>query len=674
MTRRFAGTLLLALALAVGSQFRPAGASAQSAAPAVTNVGAGVVAPWSHLIQGADHNLYGTTHDGGAHSFGSIYRIMPGGGSTMIYSFPNRSDGTNTDAPLIQGSDGRLYGTTYYEGGSTRCGTVFTVNTDGTGFQVIHTFSDADGCNSWAGLLEGDDGNLYGVAYSGGPNHLGDIYRMALDGSGFTILHTFTDAREGSNPQAALIQGTDGRLYGTTMGGGPHGGGIVFAIKPDGTGFTTVYGLGNGTDGATLRAGVTQGADGALYGATASGGQGGKGTIFKVKTDGSSFTVLHAFTGPGDGMSPHGELLQGSDGKLYGTTAGDGSTYGGSLFTIGTDGSGYSVLHTFVKSSSDGFSPQAGLLQADDGRLYGTTSGGGVGNNGTVFALSLGLPTPAPTIRAVSPTSGPTGVATLIHGNYFVGASAAGFNGATASPTVASSQWLRTTVPSSATTGPVSVTTPGGTGEGPNFTVLPSITGLSVASGKYGDTVTINGTSFASVKSVSFNGTPAVYTVTSPNQITTSVPQDSSSGSVTVVTADGTATSPSPFTVTSLPPTISISQVALAHTVKGQSTGTTSLKSGEKATFTVVYTAQNPGSHSPAATVTFLSNGKPMGSPVTMQAATALDGSTTFTASKSFRAMKHPMSLTAQLTVSLGPCHDSRTVAFTVSPAKNKEK
>jgi uncharacterized repeat protein (TIGR03803 family) len=690
MKQRSVSMILAVLTLVLGLQLRGAPAYAETA-PALTSLGSGVVAPWGGLIQGPDRTLYGTTHDGGV--FGTVYRMTPGGTPSAIYTFPNRSDGTDTDAPVTQASDGRLYGTTSYEGGPARCATIFGVNPDGTGFSAIHTWADTDGCISWGGLLQADDGYLYGTAYQGGPNHLGGIFRVAPDGSGYTVLHMFTDAREGANPRSTLIQGTDGRLYGTAWGGGPHGAGTVFAIKPDGSGFTTIYGFSGdrSAGGASPRAGVIEGGDGYLYGTTSGGGQYGGGTVYRVKPDGSGFQDLHDFgADASDGRNPHAALLLASDGRLYGTTAAGGQKSAGTVFSIGTDGGGYAVVHTFLGGASDGFVPEAGLLQADDGQLVGATTGGGTKNAGTVFTLNLGLPRPAPAIRFLNTTSGTPGTTVLIHGSYFVGVTAVTFHGAAAQFTVPSAQWIRATVPADATSGPITVTTAGGSANSVTFTVQPTITSLSASSGAFGDSVVITGTNFTGVQSVAFNGTAATYTVNSASQITVTVPTNATSGPVTVTTADGTATS-APFTVTSQPvpvttptpattptttppagqPIVQIVQVSLSHTVQGQAKATTALKSGETGTFTLVYRTENAGGAAPTVKLVIM-NGSKVRNTIAMQAASLPDGSTAFTATHIFVMKARPLHAQAEFSITLGTSSDSRSLAFTVTPPCKK--
>jgi uncharacterized repeat protein (TIGR03803 family) len=271
---------------------------------------------------------------------------------------------------------------------------------------VLHTFVGTDGVQPQAGLIEANDGSgtLYGTTSTGGDSACGDIFgcgtifQIAPDGSGFTVLHSFNGPTDGAFPVAALLQTADGMLYGTTQSagvtGGHFGAGTVFQMAPDGSGFNVLYTFAGGADGGLVLAGLIQGSDGMLYGTTAVGGgfqtcaASGCGTIFTIGTDGSGYAILHSFTGTAtDGGIPVGGLIQTSDGTLYGTTSGSGANGAGTIFQIATDGSGFTLLHSFEPGSGDGANPRSGLFQGNDGFLYGTTLGGGV-EGGTIFRIA----------------------------------------------------------------------------------------------------------------------------------------------------------------------------------------------------------------------------------------------------------------------------------------------
>ena len=364
----------------------------------------------------------------------------------------HNADGSYFPA-LVQGADGGLYGVSTYDGPGGG-GVVYRVNADGTGFRVLHTFAGgaADGANP-EGLLAGRDGALYGTTATGGANQNGTVFRLNTDGTGFTLLHSFTERTgqaEGFTPEAGLAQGPDGTLYGTTLLGGTGttsgvaGDGTVYRVNTDGTGFATLHDLNGATEGASPDAPLTVGSDGFLYGTTTLNG----GTAFRVGTDGAGFAVLHAFSAVdngghnADGNEPFASgLTEGGDGFFYGTTRqggahglgtiyrvrGDGSDFGavysfysdstegapavgltlrsgqlyglatlnahgtGSVFRINRDGTGYTDLHDF-QSATEGTGPQSPLALGIDGNLYGTASGGGANGNGTVFRLALPAP------------------------------------------------------------------------------------------------------------------------------------------------------------------------------------------------------------------------------------------------------------------------------------------
>jgi len=247
------------------------------------------------------------------------------------FGFPE-SGGKYPDAPVLQASDGVLYGMTS-SGGASNFGTIFRVGSDGTSFSVLHSFSkDMLSHQLWAegGLLEGSDGALYGATSAGGAFDSGTVFRVNKDGSGYEVLYNFgADIFDGYNP-SGLVEGIDGTLYGTTLYGGTNGYGTVFAVKKDGSGYGVVHAfLDSGNDGA-YPGGLMRAGDGVFYG-TSSGGTNGAGMVFKLNSDGTLYGLLYNFnfsTNGIVGVGP-GALVEGSDGALYGV--GEGGTEGGGL-------------------------------------------------------------------------------------------------------------------------------------------------------------------------------------------------------------------------------------------------------------------------------------------------------------------------------------------------------
>jgi uncharacterized repeat protein (TIGR03803 family) len=266
-------------------------------------------------------------------------------------------------------------------------------------YQILHTFTinTGDGAQPFAGLIQATDGNFYGTTGNGGTNNWGTVFKMDPAGH-VTILHSFVGT-DGQLPKASLVQGSDGWLYGTTSSegtlptpGGQLGGGTVFKIKTDGTSFTSLHTFGTsdgngGNDGAGPVAALVQGTDGDFYGTTAIGGAIlGEGTAFKITSTGT-FTRLHTFMGP-EGRSPRAPLIQANDGSFYGTTS-SGGTAGfnvavkGTIFKMTSAGL-VTPLHTFTfpNDLNSGANPEGPLMQASDGNFYGSTPTGGTGHSG----------------------------------------------------------------------------------------------------------------------------------------------------------------------------------------------------------------------------------------------------------------------------------------------------
>ena len=344
--------------------------------------------------------------------------VFTSGGSLTFVAFVaqtdvilhNFGDGTVTEdglvpqAGLVQGTDGNFYGTTdrggstYLSPGDPGSGTVFRITPAGS-VTILHSFLDGsvvqDGASPTAPLIQGTDGNFYGTAPSGGIA-FGTIFKMTPGGV-VTIMHKFGDGStvlDGGRPGAPLVQGTDGNFYGTAPLGGKDGYGTAFKMTPAGI-LTTLHSfLNDGKDGRYPQSGLVQGPNGAFYGTTNQGGTAGYGTIYKMTPSGS-VTILHNFADgsvPGDGYGPGGQnMIVGSDGNLYGTTASDflGGEYAGVVYKITPTGT-YSILHHFVYGAADdagrSFSP---LVKDSSGVMYGVSFGGGVEGNGTVFRINL---------------------------------------------------------------------------------------------------------------------------------------------------------------------------------------------------------------------------------------------------------------------------------------------
>ncbi len=363
--------------------------------------------------------LYGTTVGGGYEGSGTVFTINTNGSD--FTNLVNFSYGTNqaadSQAALVL-SQNVLYGTTVYGANYPNDGgTVFSVNTDGTGFSYVYAFSDYNDI----GFTNGDGGQpsaavtlsgnrLYGTASVAGASDYGAIFSVNTDGSDFTNLHSFSGGgpsyptnSDGSKPTSTLVL-SGNTLYGTSQNGGTSGIGTVFAIETNGSGYRILHSFlmlknGEQPEGAGPYAGVVLSGD-TLYGTTAGGGKYGMGAVFSVNTNGSDFTNLYSFSPaiPGtnsDGDTPLAGLVI-SGATLYGTASSGGPFGSGTVFSLNTDGSGFTTLYSFSAlatsfTNSDGSDPNGLVLSGNT--LYGTAQEGGSAGSGMVFSLSLGVVT-----------------------------------------------------------------------------------------------------------------------------------------------------------------------------------------------------------------------------------------------------------------------------------------
>ena len=349
--------------------------------------------PSAALVEGSDGTFYGTTQLGGHLGFGTVYGMTAEGALTMVYELSG-IEGSDVFAPLLVGRDGQLYGTTALGGpggslgGLDGKGAIFTFSPSGS-YTALHFFSAGEGTIPQSGLTEEKDGRLYGTTSSGGEGGEGTIFAITPQGE-FCTLHSFAGS-DGSMPLGELVVGREGMLYGTTVAGGPSQGGTVFRIAMDGQ-FTLLHSFGfDSQEGSSPRGRLALGADGDFYGTTEFGGEYGNGQVFRLAFDGT-VTPLHSFT-RFEGTNPLAGLIQGNDGIFYGTTSSGGLFNNGSVFAITMAGE-LSVLHAFT-GGADGGSPVSALLQARNGRLYGTTPLGGAESAGTVFRIALSGPAKA---------------------------------------------------------------------------------------------------------------------------------------------------------------------------------------------------------------------------------------------------------------------------------------
>lgn len=456
---------------------------------------------------------------------------------TTLVSFDQTDGSDPMYVTLLQGFDGNFYGTTGAGGTNENCpggcGVIFKVTPSGQ-LTALHSFNGTDGRDPEAGLIQGSNGEFYGTTSLGGAQEAGNIFKANPAGATSSLFAFTISDSDGQDPTAALIQGADGNFYGTTYGGGAHSSGTVFKITPQGK-LTTLYNFCSQKgcpDGVGPMGPLFQAADGNFYGTTLYGGDNdaypcneGCGTLFKFTSQGK-LTRLYSFcaeTNCADGAGPTAGLMQAANGNLYGTT-GDGGKNGlGTIFELA--GNKLNTIYSFcsLPNCADGFGPSGALIQATDGNFYGTTAYGGVADYcfgehcGTIFRLTS---TGALTTLYVFGLSGVAPMAGLTQGTD------GSFYGTTSA---------------------------GGAGNGTIFNLSMSLgpfVETKPISGNIGVSVIILGNNLRGSTNVSFNGVPAKFQVVSNTEITAAVPSGATTGTVEVTTPGGKLDSNVQFRVT----------------------------------------------------------------------------------------------------------------------------
>jgi uncharacterized repeat protein (TIGR03803 family) len=506
---------------------------------------------WSGIIaQGRDGNLYSSTCYGGVNDGGAIFQITPAGALTLLYSFPGPTGATQPCGGLTLGTDGNFYGTTYY-GGTNGAGEIFKITPSGT-LSVLYSFNGtSDGANPYAPPIQGTDGNWYGTTRFGGAYVGGTVYKLTPSGT-FKVLYAFAQpGKPGYYPFDPLVLGTDGNFYGTTYNDAADFG-VVFKLTPAGK-YTALHGLYPAlTDGAFPIAPLIQGSDGNFYGtAYDSGSANSGGVAFKI-TSGGKYTVLYAMGAvtSNDGVYPQAGLVQAIDGNLYGVNSLGGAYGCGTLFQL-TPKAVFSVVHPF--DCTGGNSPLVTLTQHTN--LYGDTLSGGTGSNtfctkgtcGVFYSYNAGL---KPFVSLL-PYSGLVGDTIEILGQGFTTATAVSVGGTSATTyTIVSDTYMTAVVPAG-TTGPVKVMMPSGNLTSKNkYRVLPVITMIAPTSGKVGTTVTITGTGLIQTSKMTFGGVSAPGFTKTDRQVTATVPTGGKTGKIGITTPGGKTMSAATFTVT----------------------------------------------------------------------------------------------------------------------------
>jgi uncharacterized repeat protein (TIGR03803 family) len=340
-------------------------------------------------LYGGSYGVGQNVSVGGNGNNGTVFSINTNGTLyTVLHVFNGgASDGANPISDYMPIGGSTLYGTTRWGGGSNS-GTIFSLDTSksGNNFNVLHSFNGTDGDEVYSGLTIGGS-TLYGMTRNGGGSGVGTIYSYDTSNNTFNSLHSF-DGTDGAGPHARLIL-SGSKLYGTTSGAG--GNSTIFSYDTSNNNFNVLHTFtGGANDGAMAGGGLTL-VGSILYGTTKHGGLNDSGTIFEIGTDGDNFGILHSFMGgANDGAQPEIASLTLVGSTLFGTTRIGGGFDQGTVFGFDTNTSSFNLLYSFT-GGADGAEPMS-LLATDGTHLFGTTAAGGGSNLGTVFSLAVPEP------------------------------------------------------------------------------------------------------------------------------------------------------------------------------------------------------------------------------------------------------------------------------------------
>jgi uncharacterized repeat protein (TIGR03803 family) len=337
--------------------------------------------PQGSLMQASDGKFYAMAR-GGSYNLGVLFQFDPTSSTyTKKLDFGAAINGNNPQGSLTLASDGKLYGMTH-DGGANNLGILLQIDPATSIMTKKLDFDGANnGSNPFGALIQASDGMLYGMTHDGGVNTGGVLFKYDVSSSTYTKILDF-EGGIGSHPYGSLIQASDGLLYGMTWSGGPYEMGVIFQFNPASSTYSKMLDF-DGTKGGNPNGSLLQALDGKLYGSTVHGGSNGLGALFQFDPASSILTDKFDFDGI-NGTSPNTSLAQGSDGKLYGMTTAGGTTGYGVLYQFDPTSSSFTKILDF-DGATNGGSPIGSLMKSSDGNLYGMTSAGGANNLGVLF-------------------------------------------------------------------------------------------------------------------------------------------------------------------------------------------------------------------------------------------------------------------------------------------------
>ena len=347
--------------------------------------------PYAGVISDKDHNLYGTTEQGGSSSFaGLVYELKQtksGWKEVVLYRFTGGADGGGPMGQLVFDTEGNLYGIA--NGGGVGYGTVYKLSPSKSGwdFKVIHTFQGGnDGVVGIgvSGLVLDAAGHLYGVTEMGGTAGFGTIFVLSRAGSKWSkkTLYNFAAGTDAQDPLMGLTWDSAGNLYGASVGGGTDGCGAVFELAHQKEAWkeSVIYNFTGGDDGCWPEFGsVTIPKSGEIYGTTGAGGADNQGVIYRLKKSNGTWseTTLYAFTGGNDGGQVFAGVTLDPFGNVFGASAYYGSGSYGAVIKLAKQKSGWQEKTLLDFTGSNGGYAYGNIMLGSDNNLYGTTFRGG---------------------------------------------------------------------------------------------------------------------------------------------------------------------------------------------------------------------------------------------------------------------------------------------------------
>ncbi len=334
---------------------------------------------YTKLCKATNGKLYGLVEQGGNSGVGVLFEYDTDTDTyNLKYTFNNTTSGERPRGSLIQATNGKLYGMTNM-GGTNDNGTIFEYDLTTDTYTVLHDFENSTGTQPERSLMQASNGKLYGTTYYRGANNYGVLFEYDIDTDTYSKKYDFDSYR---NPQSTLIEASEGKLYGVNSYD-------LYEYDFNTEVYTVKYNF-SGSEGNVARGTLIYATNGKLYGQTKEGGANSVGVIYEYDLSTDTYTKKFDFSND-DGKNPEGSIMQANNGKLYGVTAYGGTYNAGVIFEFDITNDAYAVKYHFENIGDSGRQPRGGLIQANNGYIYGLTTYGGEGSsqNGVLFEYNI---------------------------------------------------------------------------------------------------------------------------------------------------------------------------------------------------------------------------------------------------------------------------------------------